>query len=134
MGKKDMYIGNLDLVAEELSIDESFLPDELKRQPQLYMKYAVKAAELMKEVMLKEIELKEKEAEYANKYRNENSHLKVTEGMVKEFILNHPDLVSLRKELAELKAEYEKAVAARYAFSQRAEMLQLLVRMNTAER
>ena len=134
MGKKDMYIGNLDLVAEELSIDESFLPDELKRQPQLYMKYAVKAAELMKEVMLKEIELKEKEAEYANKYRNENSHLKVTEGMVKEFTLNHPDLVSLRKELAELKAEYEKAVAARYAFSQRAEMLQLLVRMNTAER
>ena len=120
-------------VAEELSIDESFLPDELKRQPQLYMKYATQAAELMKEVMLKEIELKEAEATYANRFRSENAHIKITENMVKEYLQNHPDLVALRKELAELKAEHEKAVAARYAFAQRAEMLQLLTRINFGE-
>jgi len=120
-----------DYVMEELSIDESFLPDELKRQPQLYMKYAQKAADLQRDVMLKEIELKEEEANYASRFRSENAHNKITENMVKEYLQNHPDLIALRKELAELRAEHEKAVAARYAFGQRATMLELLVRLNT---
>ena len=120
-----------DHVVEELSIDESFLPDELKHQPQLYMKYASRAADLLKDVMLKEVELKEEEASHASKFRSDNAHIKITENMVKEYLQNHPDLIVLRKELAELKAEYEKAVAARYAFAERATMLELLVRMNT---
>ena len=119
-----------DHVMEELSIDESFLPDELKHQPQLYMKYAQRAAEMQRRVLLKEIELKEEEATYASQFRAENAHNKITENMVKEYLQNHPSLVALRKELAELKAEYEKAVAARYAFGQRATMLELLVRLN----
>jgi len=117
-------------VIEDLGIDETFLPDELKLQPQLYAKYAQKAAETRRALLLKEIELDEKEALVAKDYREANAHNKVTENMVREHVRTHPEILKLKREVAELKAEYDLAVGLRTAFGQRATMLELLTRMN----
>lgn len=119
------------VLVNELQIDEANLEGELLQQPLKMAKISELTIAAYQRMSLKELELKEKEAELAKQFREINRDNKVTESMVKEFLQTHEELRRLRRELIDAEIEYKLYDSIRYAFVQRAAMLELLIKLRS---
>lgn len=119
------------VLVNELQIDEANLEGELLQQPLKMAKISELTIAAYQRMSLKELELKEKEAELAKQFREINRDNKVTESMVKEFLQTHEELRRLRRELIDAEIEYKLYDSMRYAFVQRAAMLELLIKLRS---
>jgi len=119
------------VLINELQIDEANLEGELLQQPLKMAKISELTIAAYQRMSLKELELKEKEAELAKQFREINRDNKVTESMVKEFLQTHEELRRLRRDLIDAEIEYKLYDSIRYAFVQRAAMLELLIKLRS---
>jgi len=120
---------------KDLKINKHKLDREIIRQPQLYMKWAVRASEATgdKEIAKDRLELlrnrlEKKIRKNPQKYGIDD---KVTEGAIRVVVQNNPKIKKANIEIINLASIERTLIKAENAFKQRQRMLETLVKLKT---
>lgn len=118
---------------KDVKIDESALDVEWLAQPSLMLKYAQYAIEMSKIAEKGKGKLDVKKAELDKRIRTNPEEFgitKITESVVMNEIITHPEYQKINDEYIELKYEADMAKVAVQAFVQRKDTLQDLVKLH----
>lgn len=120
---------------KDLKIDRYNLEEELIRQPQLYMTWAIKAANASVEKEEAKSRLEVAKADIDKRIRNNPEKYgyhdgKATESAIKLEIAKHPKIKRRNKQYLEALRDEKIMTEAKNAFQHRKKMLESLVQLN----
>lgn len=121
---------------KDLKIDKHKLDREIIRQPQLYMKWALRASEVAddKELAKDKLEILKNRVEKKIRKNPKKYGIttdKVTEGAIKTVVLSSPKIRKATTEIINLASIERTLNEAKNAFKQRQRMLESLVKLKT---
>lgn len=120
---------------KDLKINQHKLDKEIIRQPQLYMKWALRASEATdsKEIAKDKLEILKNRIEKRIRKNPTKYGIvgKITEGAIKTVVLNSPKVRKATTEIINLMSLERSLIEAKNALKQRQRMLESLVKLKT---